>query len=81
MGASALAETPLWLGGPGWLYSKKDPLEESDADTSELQVPDDCRSETKRKELTHLLTTVETNKSGESQMSQLINLEQYSSSH
>ena len=39
MNASTLAENPLWLGGPDWLYSKEGP---SDVDLLELPVPDDC---------------------------------------
>ena len=42
MSASSVAETLLCQEGPGWLYSKEIPPEESDADPSELEVPDDC---------------------------------------
>ncbi len=81
MSVSALTETPIWLQGPDWLHSKEGPPEESDVYTSELQVPDDCRSEMKRKELTHSLVTVENKGHEESCLSRLINPERYGSSH
>ena len=75
MSTSALAETPLWLEGPHWLYSKEYPPE---ANSAETLLPDDCRSEMKRKELTHTLTNVGDDGPN---LSQLVDLKDYSSSH
>ena len=61
MSASALAETPLWLSGPDWLYSKAGLLEESNPDIQELPVPNDCQSEMKCKEAAHSLVTLDDN--------------------
>ena len=78
MSASTLAETPLWLEGPHWLYSKDCPLGELNADPTETSLPDDCRDEMKHKELTHSLVAVEDRRPS---LNQLIHLEDYSSSY
>ena len=78
MAASTLAETPLWLRGPHWLCSEECQPEESDPDTSAAQLPDDCRIEMKRKDLTHSFVAVDNTGPN---LSQLITPEDYSSAH
>lgn len=78
MAASTLAETPIWLQGPHWLYTKKCQPEESDSDTCEPQPPDDCQMELRRKDLTLSYAAVDENGPN---LSQLISPENYSSAH
>ena len=75
MSASTLAETSLWLEGPHWLYSGDYP---QCSVPHKTQLTDECRTEMKRKELTHSLTTISSNNVN---LSQIIKLEDYSSSH
>ena len=74
MSASTLAETSLWLEGPHWLYSGDYP---QCSVPHKTQLTDECRTEMKRKELTHSLTTISSNNVN---LSQIIKLEDYSSS-
>ena len=78
MAASALAETPLWLHGPHWLYSEECQPEEPNSDTFEAQLPDDCQGEMRRRELTHSFVAVDSSRPN---LSQLIVAEDYSSAH
>ena len=56
MSASVLAETPLWLNGPEWLWQ----LPDQEQENQEQGVPDDCRTEMKRSDPLHSLITVDT---------------------
>ena len=76
LGALALADTPLWLNGPDWLYYRGGLLEEFNSDFYELPIPDDCRSE---KVAAHSLITLQGSILETSGLSQLIDPEQYSS--
>ena len=81
MSPSTLVETPTWLNGPDWLYSESGLPEEREVRLKEIQVPDDCRTEMRCKEAVHSLINVEGSMPGVSGLSELIDLERYSSSH
>ena len=75
MSASELAESPLWLHGPDWLYSHEELLEEF----TPLSIPEECRCEMKSKHATHSLVTSKDH-SGH-RLSELIDPQRYSSTY
>ena len=75
MSASTVAETSLWLEGPHWLYCGDYP---QCSVPHKTQLTDECRTEVKQKESTHSLTIIISNNVN---LSQIIKLEDYSSSH
>ena len=73
--ASELSENPLWLNGPDWLCSNEDALEEPIS----LSIPEDCRTEMRSNDKTHTLVVHADHHT--CQISELIDLERYSSVH
>ena len=73
--ASELLENPLWLNGPDWLCSNEDALEEPIS----LLMPEDCRTEMRSNDKTHTLVVHAFHNT--CQISELIDIERYSSVH
>ena len=78
MSASALSESSLWLSGPDWLRHRTGGA--APQDTSEVGVPEECRGEMRRKNLTCSLVAMGTTDPPAS-IRQVICPENYSSSN
>ena len=77
MNATALSESSIWLSGPDWLWHRTE--EVASRNVSDIGIPEECRSEMKREDLTCSLIVSGTTKPLEN-ISQVICPERYSSS-
>ena len=81
MSASTLVDTPLWVHGPPWLRSKDWQIDESETNTNDISVPENCIHELRRKVDSHTLVTMADSNSELPDISEIIVPEKYSSSY